>query len=278
MPRGGTKEPRTLQRAQGTWAGRLDGALPGRWCVLQPVVLTMLGGFDLRSRGQRVVLPPSAERVVAYLALHQGPATRPNVAGTLWLDVPEERAMANLRSALWRLRRPGVTIVEASGEHLALADEVEVDFRELSLAARRCLDGDSPADISQLDRLANSSDLLGDWYEDWVLLEREHFRQLRLQALERLALELAASGQYGRAAETALAAVASEPLRESAHRALISVHLAQGNRGEAIRQYGIYKRLMHDELDLDPSPQMDDLIGPVPATAMERVMRPAMTR
>lgn len=242
------------------------------------VMLTMLGGFDLRSRGERVVLPPSAERVVAYLALHQGPASRSNVAGTLWLDVSEDRAMGNLRSALWRLRRPGVNIVEAAGDHLFLAPDVEVDFRELSVAARRLIDGAPAADTSQLERLATSSELLLDWYEDWVLLEREHFRQLRLQALERLAMELTASGHYGRAAETALAAVASEPLRESAHRALISVHLAQGNRGEAIRQYCIYKRLMRDELDLDPSGQMDELIGEVPALAMQRVMRLAMAR
>lgn len=239
------------------------------------VMLTMLGGFDLRSRGVRVVLPPSAERVIAYLALHQGPATRSNVAGTLWLDVSEDRAMGNLRSALWRLRRPGVDVVEAAGDHLFLAPDVEVDFRELSLAAHRLIDGVPAADTTQLERLATSSDLLLDWYEDWVLLEREHFRQLRLQALERLAIELTASGQYGRAVESALAAVASEPLRESAHRALISVHLAQGNRGEAIRQYCIYKRLMRDELDLEPSRQMDELIGDVPDLAMQRVMHTA---
>jgi DNA-binding SARP family transcriptional activator len=186
--------------------------------------------------------------------------------------------MANLRSALWRLRRPGITIIESRGEHLSLTPEVQVDFRDLSSAARGWLDGATPADSTQLDRLANSSDLLGDWYEDWVLVEREHFRQLRLHALERLAVELAGVRQFGRAAETALAAIASDPLRESAHRALISVHLAQGNRGEAIRQYCIYRRLMRDELDLEPSRQMDELIGQVPPAALERVMRPMMGR
>lgn len=242
--------------------------------MAQRVMLTMLGGFDLRSSGHRVVLPPSAERVVAYLAIHRGAATRPNVAGTLWIDVPEDRAMANLRSALWRLRRPGVEIVETSGEHLALRDDVEVDFQELASAASRWLDGSAPADASELDHLARSRDLLGDWYDDWVLLEREHFRQLRLQVLERLAVQLADAGQFGRAVDTALAAVASEPLRESAHRALISVHLAQGNRGEAIRQYCIYTRLMADELGLPPTKQMTELIGAVPKPAIDRLMQP----
>jgi DNA-binding SARP family transcriptional activator len=230
----------------------------------------MLGGFDLRWLGERVVLPPSAERVVAYVALHHGPAKRPNVAGALWLDVPEERALANLRSALWRLRRPGIAILETRGEHISLSPHVAVDFRELILTARGWIDGATSVDDAQIDWLAASTDLLGDWYDEWVLAERERFRQLRLQALERLSFDLAAAGRFGRAAETALAAVASEPLRDSAHRALISVHLMQGNRGEAIRQYCIYRRLMRDELDAEPSRQMDDLIGPVPPAVIRR--------
>jgi DNA-binding SARP family transcriptional activator len=245
--------------------------------VALSVALTMIGGFDLRCSGERVSLPPSAERVVAYLALHDGPATRPNVAGTLWLDMPEDRAMANLRSALWRLRRPGVPLVRAKGERLELAPEVVVDLRELSAAARGFIDGSPPTDASQLERLAFGGELLGDWYEDWVLVEREHFRQIRLQALELTAFELAARGRFGRAAETALAAVATEPLRESAHRALISVHLAQGNRSEAIRQYCIYRRLMREELDVEPSTQMEELIGTIPPRVLNRMML-ALTR
>ena len=228
--------------------------------MAQAVALTMLGGFSLWCRGQRVNLPPSAERVVAYLALHDGPATRPNVAGTLWLDVPEDRAMANLRSALWRLRRPGVPVVETFGEHLELAADVAVDFRELSAAAKGLLEGSVPDDAIQLERLAFGGELLSDWYEDWILVEREHFRQIRLQALEHIAAELARLGRFGRAIEVALAAVATEPLRESAHRALISIHMAQGNRNEAVRQYCSYRRLMQDELGIEPSSQIDDLM------------------
>ena len=108
-------------------------------------------------------------------------------------------------------------------------------------------------------------------YEDWVLVEREHYRQIRLHALERIALELAAEGRFGRAAETALAAVATEPLRESAHRALISIHLAQGNRSEAIRQYCIYRRILREELDIEPSSQMEQLVGAVPPAVIARM-------
>jgi DNA-binding SARP family transcriptional activator len=241
--------------------------------VPQPVHLTLLGGFDLRLGRRLIQLAPGSERVVAYVALHNGPASRANVAGNLWSDMSEERALANLRSALWRMRRPGVSIIESHGDRLSLASHVAVDFIDLRSAARGLLDGRVSGDNAQLDRLVAGGDLLADWYDDWVFVEREHFRQLRLQALEQMAFEFAASMHFGRAAETALAAVATEPLRESAHRALIAVHLAQGNRTEAIRQYCVYRRLVRDELDLEPSKQMDDLIGSVPPPALERAIR-----
>jgi len=222
-----------------------------------------VGAFELRAGGSLVVLPPSGQRVVAFLALRHRPAARSSVAGTLWPEVPEDRAMANLRSALWRLRRPGLRLLQATGESLALSPDVEVDLDLLVAAARRCIDHAGSPEPTHVDRLAGGADVLGDWYDDWVQIEREHFRQLRLQALEQLALEYASAGHYGRATEAALAAIASEPLRESAHRALIVVHLGQGNRSEAIRQYTIYRRLMHEELDLEPSGQMDEVMGPL---------------
>lgn len=239
--------------------------------------LDLFDGFELRYDGTTVPLPMSAQRVVAFVALQDHAVPRGYVACKLWLESPEDHATSSLRSALWRLRQSGCDVIESAGRKLELAPHVAVDAHEAADWSRRMLDGRTEDSLHAPDGFV-LGELLPDWYEDWVLLEREHFRQLRLQALERLAIELTAGGQYGRAVETALAAVASEPLRESAHRALISVHLAQGNRGEAIRQYCIYKRLMRDELDLEPSRQMDDLIGDVPDLTIERVMQWALAR
>jgi DNA-binding SARP family transcriptional activator len=54
--------------------------------------------------------------------------------------------------------------------------------------------------------------------------------------------------------------VRAEPLRESAHRALVMVHLHEGNYGEALRQYQRCRALLHDELGIDPSPRLHDLV------------------
>jgi DNA-binding SARP family transcriptional activator len=52
-------------------------------------------------------------------------------------------------------------------------------------------------------------------------------------------------------------------LRESAHRALIRIHLAEGNTVEALRQYRLCRRVLHDQLGIEPTQQLLDLIGPL---------------
>ena len=68
---------------------------------------------------------------------------------------------------------------------------------------------------------ALSTDLLPDWYDDWVVIENEAWRQLRLHALEVLETRLAESGRMGEAIHAAVAVVNMEPLRESAQATLI---------------------------------------------------------
>ena len=108
--------------------------------------------------------------------------------------------------------------------------------------------------------VALEGELLPDWYDDWVTDERERFRQLRLHALEVMAERLAGSRRWGDAVLAALAAVSADPLRESAHRAVIKVHLAEGNVAEAIRQLRRCERLMIDEVGVPPSPSLAELI------------------
>jgi hypothetical protein len=92
------------------------------------------------------------------------------------------------------------------------------------------------------------------------LVEAEDWRQLRLHALETLAGRLTAVGCWGQAAAAAQAAVRAEPLRESAHAALIQVHLAEGNQSEAVRQFTRYRALLHAEFGLEPTMRLRRLI------------------
>jgi DNA-binding SARP family transcriptional activator len=225
--------------------------------------LWLLGGFQLRCAGREVPLARSGQRLLALLALQGRPLERLWVAGTLWLDATEERAGASLRSTLWRLPQPGgAAVVEASTTQLRLARDLAVDVHELTARAEG-LESPAGRPDPDLDPSALARDLLPDWYEDWVSLERERIRQLRLHALEALCARLTAAGRFGAAVQAGLAAVAGEPLRESAHRTLIRAHLAEGNPGEAVRQYHLYRRLLAGELALEPSPAIRSLVQPL---------------
>ncbi len=227
------------------------------------IELELLRGFEVRRDGDVVDLPLSAQRLAAFLALHERPLQRIYVAGSLWPESSDGHANASLRSTLWRLGRQDCALIDASALVVSLAPAVAVDLHGARKRARAALRADTatPADI---DGLCLAGELLPDWYDDWVLIERERFRQLRLHALDALCESLTATGRHAAAVEAGQAAVAAEPLRESAHRLLIKAYLAEGHRDEAIRQYRFFRDLLEAELELAPSAQIDELVAALP--------------
>jgi DNA-binding SARP family transcriptional activator len=226
--------------------------------------LHLLGAFQLKLNHRVVPVTTGSQRLIAFLALHDRLLPRMYVAGVLWPDVPTGRANANLRAGLWRLPTPCRLVVQQSARYLRLAD-ITVDLRDATALAERLLDRSQPCANCQLGsgaRMELSAELLPTWYDDdWVLIERERFHQLRLHALEALCDRLITAGRYGEAIDAGLAVVAAEPLRESAHRVLIKAHLAEGNQGEAYRQYQLCREILRDELGVEPSNALRALLS-----------------
>lgn len=228
----------------------------------QAVWLSLTGEFGLRIAGRRHLIPHSVERVLAYLALANHPVSRTRLAGVLWIDATDRRAANNLRTALWRLNRSGARLVVAEDDRLVLAPEVAVDVAELRDLTRRLIDSPDDEAVGRLPLLVTGAELLPDWDDEWVVADRERFRLLRLEGLERAAEALIQRRDLGRALEAALGAAQSEPLRESARRLLVTIHLAQGNVAEALREYRSYRAMLLDEIGLEPSDAMRDLLRP----------------
>jgi DNA-binding SARP family transcriptional activator len=239
------------------------------------ISLSLLSGFELRRDDRALAVAPSAQRVLAFLALHRRRLSRIFVAGHLWTDVSEPRATAALRTALWRVGAADSRLVRSEGHALCLDPAVEIDVADCAGLARHVLDGDDVAlGSAALAGLRDAGELLPDWYDDWVLIERERVRQLRLHALERLCLALSADARHAEATEAGIAAVASDPLRESAHRALIAAHLAEGNCGEALRQYDSCRTLLRRDLGVAPSAALDALVAHLRAASGARAVTP----
>jgi DNA-binding SARP family transcriptional activator len=231
------------------------------------VRVVLLGGFRVTSDGEEVELPSSAQRLVSFLALQDVPLLRLYVAGVLWPDASEKRSYANLRSALWRVRRSPCEIVEAKGANLRIAPGVWIDVGEAVRRATRFMNGDAGR-VTAAAMRSLSADLLPDCYEDWVVGERERLRQLRLHALEAVAERLTDDGDFGLAAEASLTALRGDPLRETANRALIRSLLAEGNVAEAVRYYKSYRSMLGRELGLEPSDRIKELFDSLPAISL----------
>ena len=242
-------------------AAALNGDFEGTPAAGSRLVrVRLLGGFGVECDGRPLDVPLSAQRLVAFLALQDRPLLRLYVAGVLWPDASEKRSYARLRSALWRLRKAGPEVIEAKAANLRLAPGVTVDARDAVAAAHATLAGDAvPAGTTKL----LGADLVPDWYDEWIVDERDRLRELRLHALEALAERLTAVGSFAFAAEAGHAALRSDPLRESAHRAVIRVLLAEGNPAEAVRRYRRYSDLLLRELGLEPSERMHALFADV---------------
>jgi DNA-binding SARP family transcriptional activator len=224
--------------------------------ILGPVMLTVCN--------RSVTVGASCQRLLVLLALNGGQINRGHGAGVLWPEVTGERANANLRSVLWRLQRCTCDVVEASFTTIRFSRGVSVDITPIFDIARRLLDKSAPCDIDTMRRALRcnfTEDIAPELCEwDWLEVERERYRQLRLHALEALSAQLIAARWYGAAIDAALEAVHADPFRETAHQLLIRAHLAEGNQLEARRRYDAYRHLLRKELDLEPSEQFIRLL------------------
>jgi DNA-binding SARP family transcriptional activator len=226
--------------------------------------LRLLGGWRLFRDGTPVELAPSPQHLVALLAL-TGHPSRGYVAGILWPDEPESYGLNNLRALLCRLRQrrslDGLIHQDDSG--LALEEGVVVDVDDLRRYAAALHRDVSPAvDRADLLALLTAGELLPGWYDDWVLGERERLRQAQLHTVELLCDIWCSEGDRAAALDAALVAVGLDPLRESAHRRAVGIHLEEGNVGEALRQFRRYERLLAEELHIVPTEQMRYLVAP----------------
>lgn len=230
--------------------------------------LSLLGGWQLVVDGDVVALGGREQRLCALLAL-TGTRARAQVAGTLWPESTDARALASLRRAVAQThqRCPGLLVADRTS--VALAAEVEVDVHALraAVAAAGGPDpgDDAPPDAELLVALTGGR-LLPGWYDVWVEEHRDELERQRVGALERVARRALDRGDIPLAEDAARAVVRTEPLRESARELLVRALLDRGDRAGAVREVGRYRDLVSAELGVGPSPALLALLeGPAPA-------------
>jgi DNA-binding SARP family transcriptional activator/predicted ATPase len=207
--------------------------------------------------------------LLAYLAVEtEQPHRREKLAGLLWPDWPERSARANLRRALANLR-------QVIGDHRATPPFLHISRQtvQFNSASDAWIDvaaftdllqakGLSQQTIGQLEQAVElyRGDFLegfsvGDSpaFEEWVLLNRERLRRLVMGAFHRLAECHEQYGEYEHALQHTWRQVELDPWRENAHRQLMRLLALSGQRGAALAQYETCRRLLAEELGVEPA-------------------------
>ncbi|MEZ4834206.1 MAG: BTAD domain-containing putative transcriptional regulator [Caldilineaceae bacterium] len=245
--------------------------------------LNLLGAITLSDEdGHQVRLPARKEEaLLAFLATENSHAhSRESLMGLLWPDSPPDKARLSLRVNLSTLKK---RLKPLNADGLLSTSSLEIRF-----CADQCV-----LDIVKFNQLLRSGDghahrrdelcdqcflpfaravdlyrgafLDGFYvdgcqaYEEWLFMQRERFRVLHLDALEKLTDYHQRRSQLETALAYARRQLEVDPLREPAHQRIMQIHLAQGDRAAALRQYERCRAVLEDELGLAPSIEIQEL-------------------
>ncbi len=237
---------------------------------MEPLQIHLFGGFLLTRGG--VSLPPIASRAGRSLFAHlvmsrDRPLQRDLLAGTFWPDLPEGRARRRLSHTLWQIQdvvnTDSVSHLDVTADTLSFKVstpywlDVEEFDRNYEGPVRSGTDK-RHHDRLEADRLRRVVDLyrgdfLAGYFDDWVLIEQDHYRQRYLTALGRLVDATKANGAYVDALAFARRLTHHDPLNEEAHREVMRLSYLLGRTTDAIEQYERCVSVLEDELGAKPS-------------------------
>ncbi len=247
--------------------------------VKEPFRLNLLGGVRFTAGGAMVDDFTSRKTLalLSYLALTGRPHSREALSGLLWGESSSEQARASLRTVLWDLRQHVPSCVKADRRTISVNPDADcwVDIVALregieSVPEAREPAGEEPGGggklvAGQVGVLEEAVSLYrGDFmagffvsdapdFEDWMLRERERARDLVLQALHRLLVHYKGTGAYQRSIKAASRMLTMAPWQEEVHRELMRLLTLDGRRTDALAQYQTCRRMLMEELGVEPT-------------------------
>jgi DNA-binding SARP family transcriptional activator len=226
----------------------------------------VLGPLEVRHDGQLIELRGSKRRaLLALLILHANEVVRTDrLVDELWGEHPPENAAAALQSHVSRLRKAvgADVLVTKPWGYVLRADPQTIDLQrfETLVAEARTL--------AAQERRERLRDALALWRgpaladvasEPALATEVARLDELRLLALEqRIDTDLELGGNPELVAELE-SLVAKHPLRERLRGQLILALYRAGRQAEALEAYRETRRVLVDELGIEPSPELREL-------------------
>ncbi len=245
---------------------------------------TLLGTPEVRHAGAVLTFPTrKALALLVYLAVEGGLHPREKLAALFWPDRDQEHARAMLRYTLSTVRH---TLGDATdAPHLTIERDalgfddtsaVEMDVHVLHAASTQARDpvaagnpsGGARPVITALQEAAERcrGEFLAGFslrdapaFDDWVSLQRAVWHQQMTLVFDRLSRLQADGGELADATATVTQWLTRDPVQEEAHRRLMHLHLAAGDRTAALRAYDACRALLDKELHATPAPETEAL-------------------
>jgi predicted ATPase/DNA-binding SARP family transcriptional activator/Tfp pilus assembly protein PilF len=247
--------------------------------------LKTLGALEI-SIGEKPITglaSAKAKALLIYLAVTDRAHSRGALAGMFWGELPEGDARRNLRVELTKLRRAVGDCLTATRREVSFNAEIPysldvAEFVEQVGEIDRAAAHAGVADALSLYR----GDFLADFqvraapaFEEWVLVERERLRQLALMGLFWLADVAGSQGDYEAGLRYAHQILGLDPWQETGHRLVMTFLARAGQRGAALAQYETCRRVLAEELGVEPEPETTALFEKIrsgdPALVSARV-------
>ena len=208
----------------------------------------LLGGAAAERDGEQLSLPPPAGRLLALLAVRPGPRDREAVAAHLWPGAAGAAARANLRTAVWALRK-------AVGDDALIASRTTVGLRPeaVTVDLADCLRRAAAGDLAAAAALCRGELLAGN-AEDWAEAARRQLREELAEVLDARSAAAEREADAATAARWSRLCCALDPLNEAAHAALVRQLAAAGDRAGALVAGREVTTRLSGELGVRPGP------------------------
>ena len=209
------------------------------------------------------------QALLAYLLLEGHRVhSREAIASVFWGDRSQTKARGSLNTALWKLKKALEPAEISPGTYLINDQQGDVSFNRASqywldtqvfeskishtlTCSVQTVDKSRLLDLEKTVHLYKG-DLLEGFYMDWMISERERMRALYLKSLTYLLQYYQLHGIYDKAIAYGQQILDLEPLHEEIHREMMKLHLENGQRVLAVRQYQICCSLLDKELGILP--------------------------
>jgi len=230
--------------------------------------ICLFGVYPLRVNGEPCYLGISGttQKLFQYLLLTAGKEIRRELlAEIFWRRSTVDRQRSSLNSAIWRIKQQltdihGIDLVcNGTTVYLQVAADVSNDAKELSEIVHG-ISFNAPVDDSTVERLCQAlkncdAPFMEGVSSDWALTEREKMFNIKIRGMTILMHWRGEQRRYEDALEVGRRLLAEDPFREAVQCEIMWLYVLNGQRAQAMRQYKEYRKLLRDELEIDPMPE-----------------------